>query len=148
MVMSRKAAKKEKITEILDRFLGETDPMVPIVGLLGAVATYGGITPPLTRLLSIFTTDGLGGNIAKDLTTMQGKIAAMGGLGGFGLYEAGKWLSGEGTTTPEPEKYALAAAGALEAMLMWYVMHNPQVLTSIIEAPAKMVAAVGEIVPG
>jgi len=146
--MSRKVVKKEKITEILDRFLGETDPMVPIVGILGAVATYGGLTPPLTRLLSIFTTDGLGGNIAKDLTTMQGKVALMGGFGTFGLYEAGKMFSGEGTTTPEPEKWALAAAGALEAMLMWYVMHNPEVLTTIIKQPAEMVKAIGEIVPG
>jgi len=139
--MARKAAKKEKITEILDRFLSETDPMVPVVGILGAVATYGGITPPLTRLLSIFTTGGLGGDIAKDLTSAQGRVAAMGGLGTFGIWEAGRMLSGE-VTTHDPEKWALAAAGALEAMLMWYVMHNPQVLTSIIEAPAKMIDAV------
>ena len=149
--MARKAKQKEKITEILDRFLGETDPMIPIAGILGATAALGGITPPFTRLLMIFTQKGGGKGIDFDITTILGAMGGIQGMATYAPWTIGKMLfggDGDGTPSASPEIWALAASGALEAMMMYNVMKNPEVLKAVIEAPAKMVSAVGEITPG
>jgi hypothetical protein len=149
--MARKAVKKEKITEILDRFLGETDPMVPIVGILGATATLGGVTPPFTRLLGVFTQGSGTGGIGMDYTNIIALLGGMQGIATWAPFNIAKMLfggGGDGEPQPTAAIWGLAASGALEAMLMWRVMGNPEILTTIIKAPAEMVKAVGEIVPG
>jgi len=101
MVMARKAKSKpakESAQAILDRFLSEVEPMVPVVGILGGTAAVCGVIPPFTRLLDTVAQGTGGSGIKLDLERlgilvvnpyMGGPLlffeALLGGLGG-GMY--------------------------------------------------------------
>ena len=138
--MPRKKAVRatESASDVADKLLAQIDPEIVLAGALGAVATAGGITPPLTRLLMA-----VGGNVdlGSDIANKAGQT----------WYDVAQWGSpilfalgmSFGDNSPDKQvkasTQAVVAAGAMEAMMMMAFMKNPnamQALTSLIPAKA------------
>ena len=152
--MPRKAkakTNKETAQAILDRFLGEVEPMVPVAAILGGTAAVCGVVPPFTRLLSMIGEASGSSGTKLDFERLVVLITSpyMGGpllflealLGGGGD-------GGGGTDTNRVANVGLFCAGALEAMMMYNALKNPEIVTSLIKAPAEIIKGIGEIVPG
>jgi len=124
---------KETKADIVDKLVGELEGDVLLAGALGAVAAAGGITPPFTALLSAIPN---GSKVAFDAW----KAVASIGSAPIAIADWLGWLQGpEGQKIP-PATYALAASGALEAMMMMTLMKNP----ATIEAIGNAVSGVGK----
>jgi len=120
--MPRKAI--ETPVEAIDKLVSDLDAEVLLAGGLGAIAASRGIVPPFTRLL-------LALNSGLNIDDFLGKALSMGvspwsGIGGVWASLAagisGQWEDG---TKVSPDVYALAASGALEAMMMMSLVKNP-----------------------
>jgi len=117
--------KAQARVEMLDRLLDEVDPEVLLAGTLGAIAAAGGITPPLTRMLMAIGTNGSG--LAEDYKTL---LIAGTGIGPIWAV-ASHLFSQDGSTEKPPSNTAIAASGALEAMLMMTLVKNPATIEAI-----------------
>ena len=126
--------------ETLDKLLAQIDPEIVLAGALGAVATAGGITPPLTRLLMA-----VGGNVdlGSDIANKAGQtwydVAQWGSPILFALGLSFGESGGSQDKSVKATTQAVVAAGAMEAMMMMAFMKNPnamQALTSLIPAKA------------
>lgn len=113
----------------LDALFKEIDPEVLLAGSLGAIAASRGVIPPFTRLLMSWNTS-VGEDVkAKAATAAISPFAGIGTVwGGIAAFVAGKQEDG---TPIDPDKYALAASGAMEAMLMMSLVKNPGFLELI-----------------
>lgn len=133
---------------VLQRLFEKGDPLLASAMILGATAAYGGLTPPFTRLLKAFAE----GNISSDLEGAAQSVS-FGVLGGIGVVPGllFGWIFKEDDSETEKRAKvsaaALAAAGAVEVYLMAQIMKQPEVLKSIIAAPAEVLKGIGEIVP-
>lgn len=129
--------KKEDTITVLDKLLSDIDAEVLLAGALGAVAASGGITPPLTRILMVFSE-----GVNVDLGAANAAASTW--------YDVAKWGSplafilGPDVTFGEkkdPETVikmrALMASGALEAMMMMSLAKNPGAIEAIGNAVAK-----------
>jgi hypothetical protein len=115
-----------------DKLLKELDAEVLIVGALGGVAASGGIVPPFTRLMMTF------GGSGDDFMQASWKALPLAPSPPLALLTT--WLSGkdESGNTVDPSRYAVAASGALEAMMMMTLMKNPGFLELIGKAVDKI----------
>jgi len=142
---------KETAQAILDRFLSEVEPMVPVVGILGGTAAVCGVIPPFTRLLDTVAQGTGGSGIKLDLERL-GVLVVNPYMGGPLLFfEALLGGLGGEDGVPDTNKVAqvgLFCSGALEAMMMYNALKNPEIVTSLIKAPAEIIKGIGEIVPG
>jgi len=154
--MSRKSSKakssKETAQAILDRFLSEVEPMVPVAGILGGTAAVCGVIPPFTRLLDMIGQASQAGNGVKLDLERLGVLVTSPYMGGpLLLFEALLGGGGDGGGAQNSNRTAnigLFCAGALEAMMMYNALKNPEVVTSLIKAPAEVIKGIGEIIPG
>lgn len=116
--------KAQMALEGFDRLFADIDPAVMAAGALGAIAASGGIVPPFTRLLMAFNT-----NISTQDVTSLIVQAGMGPIGGVASVWSGlaAFFVGQNDdgTPVSPAKYALAASGAMEGMLMMSLVNNP-----------------------
>jgi len=130
--------KKETTSDILDKLFEEIDSQVLIAGILGGIATKGGLTPPLTRMMAAISTDGIGG-IAKDYAELVTKTASPGYWIGKSVYDQASWMyvvitgkHSDGTRVSDEEKEktvalsALMAGGAAEYMIYMTLAKNPE----------------------
>jgi len=145
-------SKAQEASKALDRIFAEVDPNLIIAGFLGGTAAAGGLVPPLTRLLSIVNTAGSSQDYQRLFEIGNVFAYGPGGLipGLFRLYLGEQERAG-GPAPGEQEsiaQYALFCSGALEGMLMYNAMKNPEVLKGIIGMPAEILKGIGEIVPG
>lgn len=129
---------KETKADILDKLLSDIDAEVLLAGALGAVAASGGITPPLTRILMVFSE-----GVNVDLGAANAAASTW--------YDVAKWGSplafilGPDVTFGSDKKdnetvikmRALMASGALEAMMMMSLAKNPGAIEAIGNAVAK-----------
>lgn len=127
--------KKPELAEVI---LDKVDPNMILVGALGATATLGGITPPLTKLLMAFGGDGLDADIQKivGLIEISNPVTLMPGI--LNLVFGG---SSDNTQTTDPRKFGLAASGALEAMLMYTLFQNPEFMKGIMALPSSIIGS-------
>lgn len=158
--------RQQKALDNLDKFIGELDPNLLLVGLLGGIAAYNGIIPPFTRLL-MMTSQASGGVAAGNLIKSDWDKAALaitaagptvltgGGFATvFGLLLKNQFKNEGMTATAARQKAAeisqngMFCSGALEAMMMFKAMSQPGLLEAVVRAPAEMLKGVGEIVPG
>jgi len=158
--------REQKALDSLDKFIGELDPNLILVGLLGGLAAYGGIIPPFTRLL-MMTSQASGGISAGNLIKSDWDKAALAITaagptlltgGGFGtvfglllknqLQDQGMAPATAKQKAAEISQNAMFCSGALEAMMMFKAMSQPGLLEAVVRAPAEMLKGVGEIVPG
>jgi len=123
---SKAQTKAQTRVEMLDRLLDEVDPEVLLAGSLGAIAAAGGITPPLTRMLMAISDTG-GSSLVEDYKTL---LVAGTGIGPIWAV-ASHLFSEQGNTTAPPTNVAIAASGALEAMLMMTLVKNPATIEAI-----------------
>ena len=162
--MPRKKAVRARpsFVESLDKILAEVQPELAAAMALAAMAGYYGITPPLTSILYALrpdyqaTKDDTELNRAREYWEAANEIVEASATQWYDWIRSG--FSHEiipDAKPPTPVKkteaqnmqelrYAKAAMAAVEV----YLMSRPGVMTSVIEAPAKMVAAIGEVVPG
>jgi len=143
-------SKAQEASKALDRIFAEVDPNLIIAGFLGGTAAAGGLIPPLTRLLSM---------TSSVSTQDYDRLFQIGNVFGYGpggiipglfrLYLGEQERAGSPIPTEASvAQYALFCSGALEGMLMYNAMKNPEVLKSIIGMPAEILKGIGEIVPG
>jgi hypothetical protein len=129
----RQAQAQEKV---LDRVILGIEPDVLMAGMLGAAAAMGGITPPLTLLLSAFNKE------VNSSTSTWHLISTP----GWQLIQ--EWISGAPSSNSgmDPSERAKmlgqAASGALEAMLMMTLMKNPAALKALSDTVAGAAALV------
>lgn len=151
---SKKAISKAQAQrQVLRQWLDRLPPDVAAAAVLAGTAAMAGFTPPFSRLLIMTASRTEGQKDPVEDVHNFWEILSPG-------YALISWLVGEpdGTSSPPPEANlapdkALKAIGlfcmaALEGAMMYNAMKNPEVLTTMIKAPAEMLKAVGSIVPG
>lgn len=137
----RKSKQVETKVDIMDRIFKDLDAEVLLAGALGGVATLGGITPPLTRMLM-----SLGGQ-NDDLKALWAVLS----IGTFVPAQIYGLIFGTSERPADPHAAALAASGALEAMLMMEFVKNPQLVREALgmvkDLGSATIRAGGEAVP-
>jgi len=139
--MVRKKAVKptETRAEMLDKLFAQVDAEVLLAGVLGATATLGGITPPLTRLLQAVNENVSSEDFATSMLAITGP-----GYVYVTTKKAASWIADmitgnddpAQTVSPEDKRriYGLAAAGAMEGMMMMSFMKNREAQKVVVEA--------------
>jgi len=148
--------KRYEAADIADKLMAEIDPEVLLAGMLGAIATYGGITPPLTRILEALSDKTVGSDIV-DIITFNPYVAAYGAISGTGwvswvdLLTGGKPPDDPTEAEKQRKRYALMAAGAMEGMMMMTLVKNEKMMGMIADLAGKLgsasIRAAGEAVP-
>ena len=162
---------KQKNEAILSEILEKVDPMEAAIMILGGTAAANGIIPPFTRLL-MGLEEGLSGSafaagstpaVTKDLDVAQssvfGLIAAsvtgipwllpLSTLLGWGRVSSSGNNFGQTETASEIEKKGQTAAiglfcsGAVEAIIMYKLVSNPDVMKALIALPGQVIRAAG-----
>lgn len=162
MPRKKAANARPSFTDTLDKLLAEVQPELAAAMSLAAVAGYYGITPPLTSILYALRPDYQATKEPTELERARDYWKAANDIVDASATQWYNWISsgfshniipGEPSSTPKPKteaqnmqelRYAKAAMAAVEV----YLMSRPGVMSAVIEAPAKMVSAIGEIVPG
>jgi hypothetical protein len=143
----KEPSKAEVAVNMMDKLMSQVDPEVLLAGVLGAVATAGGITPPLTRMLQAFSL-GNSVDLGSDITNAAGNTwYDVAKWGSPLLYALGLTFGSSEVATAEDVKKqtvtrGLVAAGAMEGMMMMAFMKNPgsmQFLSGIVGTAAKVV---------
>jgi len=129
--MPRKKAANATQTraDLIDKVFAQVEPVELAVGLLGAVATRGGLTPPVTRMMQAFSTGELtdpGSDFAKVLALVSPAY-------GYYVYLP-NWLDSVfgNQDVPDDQKQsavamsALMAAGAAEYMIFYNLARHPE----------------------
>jgi hypothetical protein len=149
-------AKKEET--ILSEILEKIDPMEATIMILGGTAAVNGIIPPMTRLLLTFvggdaTTSG---NVTKDIAAAQLLTLAGVPLGIPGIFVqmlAFTLFKPDQNQLPVEEDKAKVAAlglfcsGAIEAMIMYKLVSNPEVFKALIQLPGQVLQGAGSLIP-
>jgi len=139
--------------DALRAWLDKLPPETSAAAILAGTAALAGFTPPFTRLLMM--TGAASGSSNKDyhkdfahvFEVLSPQFLIINWL--FGPSDS----SSTSLTPPIPAEQltysiGLFAAAALEGAMMYNAMKNPEVLTTLIKAPAEILKGVGEIVPG
>jgi len=157
---------KQKSEELISTIFEKVDPMEAMIMILGGTAAVNGIVPPLTRLLMTFVSgDSIASdNVKKDIAAAQLLSIAGIPLGIPGLFiqmlamgvgqnasGSGSWGSGSSTAT-DADKAKIAAlglfcSGAIEAMIMYKFVSNPDVMKALIALPGQVLQGAGSLVP-
>jgi len=141
MARPKKAqTKAETRAELIDKVFEQVDPEVLLAGSLGAIAAAGGITPPLTRMLMAISSNGSG--LMDDYKTL---LIAGTGIGPVWAVVSHLFSSQDGSDAKPPSNTAMAASGALEAMLMMTLVKNPATIEAIGNAAGKATTGLGAI---
>lgn len=132
--MPRKKAANatQSAADIADKLLAQIDAEVLLAGALGAVATAGGITPPLTRLLmAVGGNVDLGSDIANKAAQTWYDVAQWGSPILFALGMTFGESGGSQDKNVKATTQAVIAAGAMEAMMMMAFMKNPNAMSAL-----------------
>lgn len=132
--MPRKKAVKatESAVSMADKLLAQIDPEIVLAGALGAVATAGGITPPLTRvLMAVGGNTDLGSDIANKAAQTWYDVAQWGSPILFALGMTFGDSGGSQDKSVKATTQAVVAAGAMEAMMMMAFMKNPNAMSAL-----------------
>lgn len=124
--------------ELIDKIFAQVDPTEAALGILGAIATRGGLTPPFTRLMMSIANDGAE-KVAKDWVDLSLKATSplylwqSSEYGFFGtLSRLFSKLNPDGSkkTTEQQELDSKSSAamsmGAAEYILMYNLFSNPE----------------------
>ena len=136
--------------------LEKLDPMQAAIMILGGTAAANGIVPPLTRLLQIFSGGAAGADVVKMQTNLLASVPDPFGAGQlikiltklFGGGQSSVVVPDTATQAIETSQLALFCSGAVEAMIMYRLVSNPDVMKGIISMPGEILQGVGSIVPG
>jgi hypothetical protein len=144
------ATDKEEKFETIKDILEKIDPMEAAIMLLGGTAASNGVIPPLTRLLSSFTGSDLsksGSDIFSLLTTPGYTL-----LTGESIFTPGwqsilNWLTPpvqipqtEAQAKVQSARIGLFCSGAIEAMIMYKLVSNPETFKQLISIPGSMLS--------
>jgi len=145
-------SKAQAQRQIVRQWLDKLPPDTAAAAVLCGTASLAGFTPPFTRLLAMASSSSNAEkDPGKDFSDFWKVISP-----GYALID---WLVG-----PEGQEYSyptdaetankwfrsigLFSMAALEGAIMYNAMKNPEVLTTMIKAPAEIMKGIGEIVPG
>jgi hypothetical protein len=133
---------------LLEQVLSKLNPMEAAVMILGGTAASCGIVPPMTQLLRSFS-----GNLTifdPSATVLTGPPTAIGWL--YILQHPDEFGNAKPTTAEDVKALGLFCAGAIEAMIMYNLVKNPELTKTLIDIPFKILHATAEgidaIVPG
>ncbi len=150
---------KEKTKDTIAAIFEKVDPMEAMIMILGGTAAVNGIVPPMTRLLMAF----VGGettssdNVKKDIAAAQLLTVAGIPLGIPGLiiqlFAIGSVEGMSGGSVSEADEKAQVAAlglfcsGAIEAMIMYKLVSNPEIMKALIALPGQVLQGAGKLIP-
>ena len=140
MPRKKAASPSQTRADMLDKLFSQVSPEVLLAGMLGGLATMGGITPPLTRMLvALSGDDGPSADLRSHFEKVAGSawwnVVQLGSPASF----IGTFLMGSGTENGTVnkvpiEQYALVASGIMEGMLMMAFMQNPEAQKVVLSA--------------
>lgn len=162
--MPRKKAANATQTraDVLDKIFAQVDPEVMAAGVLGAIAVYGGVTPPLTRLLASFARQGARAvdddyiRAANESARDQALINDYHKRHGQAVTGSYDWTTMPTDATDDEaaafrRRNALMASGAMEGMMMMTLMKNKELMNKLYDTGkdigAAIIRAAGEAVP-
>jgi hypothetical protein len=153
-------AKDEEKYPTIKAIIEKVDPMEAAIMVLGGTAASNGIVPPMTRLLQTFT----GGGIPADLLKKQADLTKSPMSQGWDLWS---WITTPGwqlfgwqfnqlpqqqvtpSTSPTQEQIEIASAkiglfcsGAIEALIMYKLVSNPETFKALMQLPGKALTGV------
>lgn len=157
--MARHISKKQEARQEVMAWLDKLPADTAAAAVLAGTAALAGFMPPFTRLLMMTGSAAGGGNTGKDSAVdfievwkiLSPGYAIIDLFGGDEEALRRKNISYD-PSLPDADTYlkalGLFCASALEGAMMYNAMKNPEVLTTMIKAPAEILKGVGEIVPG
>jgi len=160
--LARRSKEEETMADALDKIFAQVDPEVILVGGLGAIAAYGGITPPLTRILMSFSDIANLNPMREALVVIEDSQKQLKGGNALIMQFADRYLdpfkvipkNSSGLLVKVDDvkdpttiaKYAVMASGAMEAMMVMTLLKNPATIQAIGNAVAAGISATGDAV--
>lgn len=128
----------DRAVVLADKLLADIDAEVLLAGVLGGIATAGGIMPPLTRILIALGGSAAAESTVKDLTDIWALGPFFAGPLWIQQMLTGAAIPSSTTTANEAQQYAIVASGALEAMITMSFAKNPKSMEMISSAIGKI----------
>lgn len=157
MVRKKAAKPTETRADLIDKVFAQVDPIVAAAGLLAAVGTSYGATPPLTAMLGTLKNKEVQGDIADILSWSPVSQAVGLAQGAKGIASWADVFTGNYGEVSESErdkarrKQGMIVMAAFEGMLLMSIARNEAALGKIMELGGKLgsavITAAGEAVP-
>lgn len=149
--------KSKSPPELLDKYLAEIDPIVAAGGLLAAIGTAYGATPPLTMMLSVLMNKEVQSDIVDILTWSPVSQAVGWASGAEGITSWADLFTGHYGDVSESDrekarrKQGMIIMAAYEGMLLMSLVRNESALAKVMSmgsaVSAAAIQAAGEAVP-
>lgn len=157
MPRKKAANARETRADVLDKIFAQVSPVEASMGVLGAIATRGGLVPPFTRLMMAITNEGAE-EVAKDYAALMLKIGSplyawqSSEYGFFGnLMSLFSKLNPDGSQKSADQQdidsrsAAAMAMGAAEYMLMYNFASNPEFQKRVFDLMSGSAGGLGAI---
>jgi len=131
--------KEETSADAFDKIFAEVDPETLLAAGLGGIAAAGGVVPPFTRLLMAFSDNS--GGLVEDYKTLLLAGTGIGPVWAVLLH----YLKNEDPNSKPPNNIAVAASGALEAIIMMTFLKNPELVKLAIELAKDAASGLGGV---
>ena len=157
--MPRKKAVRATETrgDLIDKVFAQVDPVVAAAGLLCAVGTSYGATPPLTAMLGTLSNKEVQSDIIDILTwspasQLVGWASGAGGVASWADVFTGNYGNvSESERDKARRKQGMIVMAAFEGMLLMSLARNEAALAKVMELGGKIgaatITAAGEAVP-
>ena len=157
--MTRKKAvsRTETRADLVDKIFAQVDPIVAAAGLLAAVGTSYGATPPLTAMLGTLSNKEVQSDIVDVLTWSPASQIAGWATGAQGISSWADVFTGNYGEVSESDKQkarrkqGMIVMAAFEGMLLMSLARNEAALAKVMELGGKLgaatITAAGEAVP-
>jgi len=147
----------ESKADTIDKVFAQIDPIVAAAGLLAAIGTSYGATPPLTAMLGALANKELQSDIVDVLTWSPASQVAGWASGAPGIASWADVFTGnygavtESERTKARRKQGMIVMAAFEGMLLMSIARNEAALSKVMELGGKLgaatIQAAGEAVP-
>jgi hypothetical protein len=155
--MARPKKESKFTAELIDRIFDQVDPIVAAAGLLAAVGTSYGATPPLTAMLGTLANKEIQSDIIDVLTWSPISQGIGWATGAKGISSWADVFTGNYGDVSESEKekarrkQGMIVMAAFEGMLLMSLARNEAALGKVMELGGKIgaatITAAGEAVP-
>jgi len=155
--MAKPVRSTESKADTIDKIFAQVDPIVAAAGLLAAIGTSYGATPPLTAMLGTLANKEVQSDIVDALTWSPVSQAVGWGLGAGGISSWADVFTGNYSNVKESDlakarrKQGMIVMAAFEGMLLMSLARNEAALSKFMELGGKIgsatIMAAGEAIP-
>jgi len=157
MVRKKAVSRTETRADLVDKIFAQVDPIVAAAGLLAAIGTSYGATPPLTAMLGTLSNKEVQSDIVDILTWSPASQVAGWATGAGGIASWADVFTGNYGEVNESDKQkarrkqGMIVMAAFEGMLLMSLARNENALNKVMELGGKLgaatITAAGEAVP-